>query len=223
MRQVSRLVFSAAVCAVLLAITGCNIITGLTAGPLPQQEGTLKASGLQSAVEVLRDKWGVPHLYAQNRHDLFFAQGYTHAQDRWWEMELFRHVGRGALSEMLGSATLSDDIYLRTLRLYETAQAEEALLEPETRAAVQAFAEGVNAYISSRPPERLAMEYAALAFNGTTVEIAPWTVPDSLVFGKTIEFQQGAPMNDEAVVSDVLARVGMERMRAGHLGQRASG
>ena len=213
MRQVSRLVFSAAVCALLLAITGCNIITGLTAGPLPQQEGTLKASGLQSAVEVLRDKWGVPHLYAQNRHDLFFAQGYTHAQDRWWEMELFRHVGRGALSEMLGSATLSDDIYLRTLRLYETAQAEEALLEPETRAAVQAFAEGVNAYISSRPPERLAMEYAALAFNGTTVEIAPWTVPDSLVFGKTIEFQQGAPMNDEAVVSDVLARVGMERMK----------
>ncbi len=208
-----RCISWAAISGVFFFSAGCSIITGLTAGPLPEHDGTLSASGLQSPVEVLRDKWGVPHIYAQNRHDLFFAQGYTHAQDRWWEMELFRHVGRGALSEMLGNSTLSDDIYLRTLHLYETAQQEEALLEPETRAAAQSFTDGVNAYIMSRPPERLAMEYAALSLTGTTVQVTPWSVADSLVFGKIIEFQQGSPMNDEAVMEDVLAKVGAARMK----------
>ncbi len=104
-------------------------------------------------------------------------------------------------------------IYLRTLRLYDTAQKEVALLEPETLAAAQAFADGVNAYILSRPSGKLAMEYAVLALNGTTVEIKPWVLADSLVFGKIIEYQQGTPDNDEAVMADVLAKVGADRMK----------
>lgn len=194
------------------AFSSCNVIQDLTTRALPLHEGTLKVEGLTAPVEILRDKWGVPHIYAKNAHDLFFAQGYTHAQDRWWQMEFFRHVGRGALSEMLGEQTLADDIYLRTLRLYDTAEQEVDALEPDARAASQAFADGINAYILSREPEALAMEYAALKLNGTTVQIAPWTIADSLVFGKIIQLQQGLPMNDEAVFEEALNTVGEERL-----------
>ena len=80
----------------------------------PTVNGTIKVAGLQSQVEVYRDSWGIPHIYASNSHDLFFAQGYVHAQDRFWQMEFSRRVGSGRLSEILGESALENDHFIRT-------------------------------------------------------------------------------------------------------------
>src|SRR5690554_68189 len=74
----------------------------VTRGPLPQHDGELTVTGLNESVTVIRDEWGVPHIYASNTYDLIFAQGYTQAQDRWWQMEFFRHIGQGRLMEVTG-------------------------------------------------------------------------------------------------------------------------
>ncbi|HEX6220284.1 MAG TPA: penicillin acylase family protein, partial [Acidimicrobiia bacterium] len=79
----------------------------------PQLEGDLELAGLISDVEVLRDELGVPHVYASNQHDLFFAQGFTHAQDRFYQMDFWRHVGAGRLSEMFGDSQVETDMFLR--------------------------------------------------------------------------------------------------------------
>jgi len=70
----------------------------------PQETGIIRLTGLQDRVEVLRDAWGVPHIYAANQHDLFMAQGYIHAQDRFWQMDFWRHIGSGRLAEMFGKS-----------------------------------------------------------------------------------------------------------------------
>ena len=111
--------------------------------------GEIALPGLSAAVEVIRDRWGVPHIYADNQHDLFFAQGYAHAQDRFWQMEFWRRLGAGRLSELVGPATLPHDRLMRTLGLYRAAQASIAQLSPEVRALGEAYAAGVNAYISA--------------------------------------------------------------------------
>ena len=82
---------------IVIAVGGFAVFTDTTRGPLPQTAGAIDVDGLQAQVEILRDDWGVPHLYASNMHDLFFAQGFTHAQDRWWQMEFSRHIGRGSI------------------------------------------------------------------------------------------------------------------------------
>ena len=81
---------------------------------MPLVAGTAQATGLQNEVTVYRDEWGVPHIYAESAHDLFFAQGYVHAQDRFWQMEYWRRLGSGRLSEVLGQGTLTVDLFTRT-------------------------------------------------------------------------------------------------------------
>jgi len=87
---------------VLVLIGGYAWFYNLTRAPLPQHDGELRVAGLNDTVEILRDEWGIPHIYASSMHDLFFAQGYTQAQDRWWQMEFFRHVGSGTIEELVG-------------------------------------------------------------------------------------------------------------------------
>ncbi|UCC61926.1 MAG: penicillin acylase family protein [Anaerolineae bacterium] len=118
--------------------------------PLPQTRGTILVSGLKGPVEVIRDRWGVPHIYADSEEDLFFAQGYVHAQDRMWQMEFQRRVGSGRLSEVLGEATLEIDRFLRVVGLNRAAEAEAEMLDDETRRVLEAYAAGVNAYLASR-------------------------------------------------------------------------
>jgi len=81
----------------------------------PQIEGELQLKGLRAPVEVIRDKSGTPHIYASSSHDLFFAQGYVHAQERFWQMDTWRHIGSGRLSEMFGKGQIKTDAFLRTV------------------------------------------------------------------------------------------------------------
>src|SRR5262249_61227542 len=103
--------------------------------------------GLDAPVDVYRDKMGIPHIYASTQHDLFFAEGYVHAQDRFWQMDTWRHIGAGRLSEMFGSGEVETDEFLRTLGWEQTAEAEWADLGPESKALLTSYTDGVNAYL----------------------------------------------------------------------------
>ena len=90
----------------------------------PQIDGEITVSGLDGQVDIYRDQMGIPHVYASTPHDLFFAQGYVHAQDRFWQMDSWRHIGSGRLSEMFGSGQAETDAFLRTLGWKQTAETE---------------------------------------------------------------------------------------------------
>jgi penicillin amidase len=110
-------------------------------------DGRVTVPGLDSAVEVRRDRWGVPHIYARNAHDLFFAQGYVAAQDRLFQMEIWRRAGEGRLAEVLGPAYVNRDRLARLFRYRGDMTAEWNSYAPDARALVTAFVSGVNAYI----------------------------------------------------------------------------
>ena len=131
-----------AVAVVLSPIGGYIWLHDLTRGPLPQHDGEITVAGLNDTVEILRDEWGVPHIYTNNMYDLCFAQGYTQAQDRWWQMELFRHAGSGTIEELTGKNddVLPTDIFIRTLGWRRVAEQELANGDDSTMAYLQAFA-----------------------------------------------------------------------------------
>jgi len=130
---------------------------------LAQLDGETRVAGLDSAVEVRRDRWGVPHIYAKTTHDLFFAQGYVVAQDRLWQMEMWRRTGEGRLAEVLGPAYVERDRIARLLAYRGDMAAEWSSYAPDTRPIVSAFVQGINAYIASvrdHPP----IEFSLLGF-----------------------------------------------------------
>jgi penicillin amidase len=126
-------------------------------------EGEIVVAGVDSAVEVRRDRWGIPHIYARTTHDLFFAQGYVVAQDRLWQMEIWRRAGEGRLAEVLGPAMVERDRLARLLLYRGDATLEWASYAPDAREIVGAFVQGVNARIRearSNPP----IEFTLLGF-----------------------------------------------------------
>ncbi|AEI77236.1 acyl-homoserine lactone acylase QuiP [Cupriavidus necator N-1] len=125
----------------------------------PPASGQEALAGLRGQVAVVRDGHGVPHIRAASKADAWFALGYVHAQDRLWQMQMNKRVVAGRLAEILGPSALDTDKFLRTLGVRRNAEAILAQASPETRAALQAYADGVNAWIDHRkgplPPEFL--------------------------------------------------------------------
>ncbi len=175
---------------------------------LPQTTGTVTVKGLQKPVEIYRDANGVAHIYAQTTEDLFFAQGYVHAQERFWQMEFQRRVGSGRLSEIIGKATLDTDIYLRTMGFRHLAEEDYKQLDPDNKKVLDSYAAGVNAYILNRQPEDLALEFAIFKLRGVSFAIEPWTGVDSLVWARMLVYDQSDKMRVEIRNADVLRAVG---------------
>src|SRR5947208_7691509 len=124
-------------------------------GRLAQLDGTITVPGLDSVVEARRDRWGVPHIYAKTQHDLFFAQGFVAAQDRLFQMDLWRRIGEGRLAEVLGPSYVPRDRFARLLTYRGDMDAEWASYAPDTRPIATAFVAGINAYfalVHVRPP-----------------------------------------------------------------------
>ena len=167
------------------AVTLAAVGTWFVRRPWPKINGEITVSGLSAPVEVLRDEWGVPHIYAQNEHDLFFAQGYVHAQDRLWQMEFNRRIGSGTLSAILGESTLSIDRYMRTLGLRRAAERDLAAADEEIHTLLEAYADGVNAYIESHR-DRLPLEFTILG-----AEPEPWTPVDTVNWAGVMSLQLG--------------------------------
>ena len=128
----------------------------------PTLAGNLIVPGLMGPVDVLRDSYGVPHIYADNPEDLFAAQGYVQAQDRFYEMDFRRHLATGRLSELYGASQVQNDAYIRTLGWHRVAERELPLVSASTRRYLDAYAAGVNTYIHGKPAADLSLEYSLL-------------------------------------------------------------
>jgi penicillin amidase len=165
----------------LVAIAGWWLFAA-TKSALPHLDGTISVPGLSAPVRVVRDTHGVPHISASNMKDLFFAQGYTIAQDRLWQMDMARRVAGGTVSEVLpprvfGDGVLRLDRRQRILGLRHVAEQSAATLSGEKKEYFEAYAQGVNVYIESHkdslPPEFKLLRY----------EPKPWTLVDSYLVG----------------------------------------
>lgn len=179
----------------------------------PQTTGEIRLDRLSGEVEVKRDANGVPQIYADNETDLFRAQGYVQAQDRFYEMDVRRHVTAGRLSEMFGDGQVETDAFLRTLGWRRVAQQEyDKVLSAETKKYLQAYAEGVNAYLKDRDPADVSVEYAALAFsNDYTIE--PWTPVDSVAWLKAMAWDLRGNMQDEIDRSLMTSRLSAAQIK----------
>ncbi|MFE5298853.1 penicillin acylase family protein [Streptomyces sp. NPDC056632] len=183
-------------------------------GSFPQTSGTIRIDGLSAPVEVKRDAYGVPQIYADNEADLFRAQGYVQAQDRFYEMDVRRHVTAGRLSEMFGKSQVDTDAFLRTLGWRQVAQQEyDKVLSAETKKNLQAYASGVNAYLKDRDPSDVSVEYAALAFTNE-YRIEPWTPVDSVAWLKAMAWDLRGNMQDEIDRSLMTSRLKPQQIKA---------
>jgi penicillin amidase len=149
----------------------------------------------------------VPHIYAGTEHDLFFAQGYAHAQDRFWQMDFWRHIGAGRLSEMFGQGQVETDMFLRSLDFTGIAEQELETMPEEHRGILEAYADGVNAYLQSRSPSEISLEYAILPLQASGYEIEPWSPLNTLTWAKVMSWDLSWNMLqeiDRATLSGVL-------------------
>jgi len=168
---------------------------GVLYGTLPKDNGTLKLAGLTSPVQVVFDVNAIPHIEAENLDDAMHVLGFVHARDRLWQMEFLRRVGQGRLSEILGDATVDTDIFLRTLDMAGAAKLSYEKLQPETKRALAAYANGVNAYQQRETnlfePTR-GVEFMIL---GHTPE--PWEAWNSVLILKVMGFSLGKNLTAE--------------------------
>ncbi|GII93122.1 penicillin acylase family protein [Sinosporangium siamense] len=181
----------------------------------PQVDGTLTVKGLTGKVTIYRDKFGIPHIYADTSEDLFMAQGYVHAQDRFWEMDFRRHVTAGRLSELFGKATLTEDKVIRTMGWRRVAEKELPMLSESTRRYLDAYAKGVNAWLADNggATER-GLEYAVLMATVPDYEPAVWTAVDSLAWLKAMAWDLRSNVEDEVERATAAAGLSKERVEA---------
>ena len=163
----------------------------------PQVDGQMRFEGLDGEIEILRDIDGVPHIYADTTHDLFFAQGLVEAQDRYWQMDFFRHVANGELSEMFGASQLETDKFLRTMGWGDFASAELSGLSDETVSYLSAYSQGVNAYTDDRSGGELSFEHFVLRLTSRSYTPDRWTAADSLAFAKVMAWDLSGNLDEE--------------------------
>ena len=200
------------VLALLLLLAGLAL-WGLLREALPRHSGSQTLAGLQGEVEILRDERGVPHIFASSLTDLLFAQGYVHAQDRWFTMDLYRRVAAGQLSGLVGrdEEVLQTDTLMSAINFPALAQRDFDALEPADQAALQAFADGVNAYLEGRTPAQMALEYRVLQLGGRAPEIAPWRPQDTLAIARLEAFAlSGRDLTEELHRARAFAALGPE-------------
>ena len=174
---------------------------------LPKVDGSLKLAGLHGAVDIVRDRDGVPHIYAKDSDDAFYALGFVHAQDRLWQMEMNRRIAAGRLSEVLGAGALDTDRFLRTLGVAHNAQGIWNHLAPDAREALEAYSRGVNAFLDSHaqalPPE-------------FTITGAPapehWKPTDSIGWQTMMAWDLGANWTQELLRMRLSQRLSLEEI-----------
>src|SRR5262245_21369281 len=172
---------------------------------LPRAEGEIVLAGLSRPVEILRDAYGVPHIFAASLDDAHFALGYVHAQDRLWQMEMNRRIAAGRLAEVLGPGALESDRFLRTLGGRRVAEANLERYDAETRRLPDAYAAGVNAFLASKPvlpPEFWLMR----------VSPEPWTAADSVGWGKMMAWDLGTNWRSELLRMQLAKTLPMARI-----------
>jgi len=194
--------------AVLAAVVAFQYLSS----SLPQLSGTQRLTGaaaqkLSAPVEVLRDRHGVPHIYAESLLDANFALGYAHAQDRLWQMEMNRHISAGRLAELFGPASLDTDRFLRTLGIRRLSAATLGKLDGETRSLFEAYAAGVNAFLANNdkplPPEFILLGHRP----------EPWSPVDSLAWLKMMAWDLNGSWRDELLHMQLAKRLSTQQIQ----------
>jgi penicillin amidase len=172
--------------------------------PLPPLDGEITLKGLSAPVEIVRDRWGIPHISAREPLDAFFGQGYCHAQDRLWQMELTRRIAAGRLAEVFGKDALAIDRFQRRLGLHRAAQREWETADTSLRDTLRAYAAGVNACLDGLVmSKKLPAEFVLARFHPE-----PWEPVDTLGFARYLAYSQTPNWESELVRSRLIARVG---------------
>ncbi|MGY5007300.1 penicillin acylase family protein [Streptomyces sp. 900105755] len=179
----------------------------------PQTKGSITLDGLSGPVTVKRDGYGIPQIYASTDEDLFMAQGYVQAQDRFYEMDVRRHMTSGRLSEMFGKSQVKNDEFLRTMGWDRVAKEEyDTKLSASTKKYLQAYSKGVNAYLQGKDGKDISLEYAALGFvNDYKPE--QWTPVDSVSWLKAMAWDLRGNMDDEIDRALMTSRLGPQQIK----------
>ncbi len=191
MRLLKRVVIVLLIVVVVAVAAGAGALVWITNRAMPQTAGTLQVPGLDAAVTVNRDAAGFAHITATTAHDLFVAQGYIHAQERMWQMEVWRRISAGRLSELFGASSLEQDRFIRTLGWRQAAERDLAALSGDTRGILDAYVAGVNAWLDANRGN------LGLAFVITGANPEPWTVLDTLTWGKVQAWNLAGNMSTE--------------------------
>ncbi|WP_339327407.1 MULTISPECIES: penicillin acylase family protein [Microbacterium] len=218
-RKIGITLFSILAVVVALALVAVGFVTWTVQRSFPQLSGEVKTSGLDAEVTVQRDALGIPTITADSSHDLFFAQGYVHAQDRFWEMDFRRHVTSGRLSELFGESQLGTDQFLRTLGWHDIAQQEVDTLDETERAYYDAYADGVNAYLADHQGADASFEYAVLGLQNADYEIEPWTPADSVAWLKAMAWDLRSNIESEterAVIAPEFTEAQIDQLYPGY-------
>lgn len=195
----ARSLVAVAAVVVVTLVAGAAFLVVTIRRPLPQVDGELQLRGLSTEVVVQRDERGIPQIYADTPEDLFRAQGYVQAQDRFFQMDYRRHVTSGRLAELVGenATAIEADKVIRTFGWRRVAEQEWDLLAPETKTYLQAYADGVNAYLENRSPSAIAVEYTILGVQVQVDQPEPWDPVDSLAWLKAMAWDLRGNYDDE--------------------------
>ena len=190
----------------IAALAGCALALAyyLALGSLPDYDARYSVAKLNAPLEIVRDTHAVPHIFGESDADVLYGLGFTHAQDRLWQMTLLRRTAQGRLSEMFGERTVSVDHLMRALGLYDAAVASVTALDPDLVTELQAYANGVNAYINLIQSEALGR--GAPEFFLFSRSIAPWTPADSVALVKLMALQ----LSDKARLEVIRARLSLK-------------
>jgi penicillin amidase len=173
---------------------------------LPALSGDVQLAGLGAETRVIRDRYGVPHIFAADLNDAMRVLGYLHAQDRFFQMDITRRVTQGRLAEIIGPPGLSYDRLFRTLDLAGSARRSLDAFSPEARARLDAYAAGINAWLATSG-QALPVEYALLDFAPE-----PWRPEDSVLWGKAMAWKLSANWRQEALRGKLATRFDQARL-----------
>lgn len=169
--------------------------------------GTIRVARLQQPCEIARDDFGVPRIAAKNEPDLMFALGYVHAQDRLWQMDVARRIGQGRLSELFGTVTVPFDRMFRIVGIRRISEEVEKAITPESRARLQAYAAGVNAFIEAHKG-KYPIEFDLLRYDPE-----PWEPLHSIMIARLMAWELNLSWWTDLTLGAIVERVGYDRAR----------
>jgi penicillin G amidase len=191
----------------VLLVAGGIFLHHLVTKSYPATQGSIDATGLHSAVHIYRDDYGVPHVSANDEHDLMYAAGYLHAQDRLWQMDLGRRIGEGRLSELFDTATVTFDKLFRTLQFTHLADSLESHLHPDSRRILQDYADGVNEFIATHKGQY------PVEFDMLNYEPEPWTIRHSLLLMRLMAWELNFAWWVDLTYAEIEAKVPPDKFR----------
>ncbi|MFA5833877.1 MAG: penicillin acylase family protein [Bacteroidota bacterium] len=190
---------------VVVAIVAFFALRYLVTKSFPQYSGEIAVQGLKNSVKIYRDEYGVPHIFAENEYDLFFAQGYVHAQDRLWQMDLTRRAGEGRLSEILGTQTIKFDKMLKTVGFERIAEQLEQQLNPKSKEILRAYSDGINEFIHTHKGKY------PIEFDMLNYEPEEWKPVHSLMIARLMAWELNISWHVDVVLGELVAKLGEEK------------